>query len=58
MLGLQEALTNVLLQGQRNKPAKAKAIGLVDELVDDLDALLPAAKQWVLEHRDDEEAAT
>ena len=58
MFGLQDALMNVLVQGQRNKPAKAKAIGLVDELVADLDALLPAAKAWILAHRDDEQAAT
>ncbi|MGH3448033.1 MAG: enoyl-CoA hydratase/isomerase family protein, partial [Nocardioidaceae bacterium] len=29
MFGLQDALMKVLLQGQRNKPAKAKEIGLV-----------------------------
>ncbi len=54
MFGMQDALMNVLVQGQRNKPAKALAVGLVDELVDDLDALVPTAKQWVRDHRDDE----
>ncbi len=58
MLGLQDALLNVLLQGQRNKPAKARAIGLLDQLVDSVDALVPAAKTWVLDHRDDAEAAS
>jgi 3-hydroxyacyl-CoA dehydrogenase/enoyl-CoA hydratase/3-hydroxybutyryl-CoA epimerase len=58
MFGLQDALMNVLLQGQRNKPAKAKEIGLVDELVGDLDHLLPAAKRWVLANADNAEAAT
>ncbi len=58
MFGLQDALMNVLLQGQRRKPAQALEVGLVDELVDDVDALLPTAKKWVLEHRDDEEAAS
>ncbi len=58
MFGLQDALMNVLLQGQRNTPAKAKAIGLVDQLVDDLEALVPTAKQWVLDHRDDEQASS
>ncbi len=58
MFGLQDALMNVLLQGQRNKPAKAKELGLVDELVDDLDDLVPTAKKWVLDHRDDTDVAT
>ncbi|MBF6357943.1 enoyl-CoA hydratase/isomerase family protein [Nocardia higoensis] len=47
MLGLQNALMGVLLQGQRNKPAKAKEIGLVDELVGSVEELIPAAKAWI-----------
>ncbi|WP_308103080.1 MULTISPECIES: 3-hydroxyacyl-CoA dehydrogenase NAD-binding domain-containing protein [unclassified Nocardia] len=47
MLGLQNALMQVLLQGQRNKPAKAKEIGLIDELVGSVDELIPAAKAWI-----------
>lgn len=47
MLGLQNALMGVLLQGQRNKPAKAKEIGLVDELVGSIEELVPAAKAWI-----------
>ncbi|WP_028478085.1 3-hydroxyacyl-CoA dehydrogenase NAD-binding domain-containing protein [Nocardia sp. CNY236] len=47
MLGLQTALMQVLLQGQRNKPAKAKQIGLVDELVGSIEELVPAAKAWI-----------
>jgi len=58
MLGLSDALTGVLLTGTRFKPAVAKEKGLVDELVRDRDDLLPAAKAWLLEHRDDELAAT
>ncbi|MGH3470522.1 MAG: 3-hydroxyacyl-CoA dehydrogenase NAD-binding domain-containing protein [Nocardioidaceae bacterium] len=58
MFGIQDALMKVLLQGQRNKPAKAAEIGLVDELVDSADELMPAARRWVLEHRDDAEACT
>ncbi|WP_110181026.1 3-hydroxyacyl-CoA dehydrogenase NAD-binding domain-containing protein [Nocardioides solisilvae] len=57
MLGLQTALMDVLLQGPRFKAADAKAKGLVDELVSDLDDLVPAAKRWILEHKDDETAA-
>ncbi|MFC8047624.1 3-hydroxyacyl-CoA dehydrogenase NAD-binding domain-containing protein [Nocardia sp. NPDC057353] len=47
MLGLQGALMQVLLQGQRNKPAKAKELGLVNELVGSVDELVPAAKAWI-----------
>jgi 3-hydroxyacyl-CoA dehydrogenase/enoyl-CoA hydratase/3-hydroxybutyryl-CoA epimerase len=57
MLGLTDALTNVLLTGTRFKPAKALELGLVDELVRDKDDLVTAAKAWVLEHRAVEEAA-
>src|SRR6478735_5525709 len=56
MLGLQTALTEVLLQGQRYKPEQAQEKGLVDEVVP-ADQLLDAAKKWVTEHADDENAA-
>jgi 3-hydroxyacyl-CoA dehydrogenase/enoyl-CoA hydratase/3-hydroxybutyryl-CoA epimerase len=58
MLGLASGLMDVLLTGTRFAPRAALEKGLVDELVTDLDDLVPAAKAWVLEHRDDEEAAT
>ncbi len=57
MLGLQTALTEVLLQGQRYKPAVALEKGLVDEVVPAPD-LLGRAKAWLLESRGDESAAT
>ena len=57
MLGLTDGLTNVLLTGTRFKPNKALELGLVDELVQDKDDLVPAAKAWILRSRDDEEAA-
>ncbi len=57
MLGLTDGLMGVLLQGNRFKPAAALEKGIVDELVQDVDALVPAAKAWILAHRDDEEAA-
>ena len=57
MLGIQDGLMEVLLQGTRFKPAAAQEKGLVDELVGSLDDLLPAAKAWILEHRDDDAAA-
>ena len=57
MLGLTDGLMGVLLTGTRFKPAAALEKGLVDELVADRDELVPAAKAWILAHRDDEEAA-
>src|SRR3954451_1046190 len=57
MLGLYDGLMNVLLTGTRFKPQAAKEAGLIDEVVDSLDDLIPAAKAWVLENRDNEDAA-
>jgi len=48
MLGIQKALMNVLLQGQRMKPGKAKSEGLVDEVVADRDTMLARAREWIL----------
>jgi 3-hydroxyacyl-CoA dehydrogenase/enoyl-CoA hydratase/3-hydroxybutyryl-CoA epimerase len=47
MLGIQEALTSVLVQGQRHKPAEAQRLGLVDEVVDTVAELVPRAKEWI-----------
>jgi 3-hydroxyacyl-CoA dehydrogenase / enoyl-CoA hydratase / 3-hydroxybutyryl-CoA epimerase len=47
MLGIVSALMNVLLQGQRLKPAKAKELGIVDEIVATREELVPAAKKWI-----------
>ncbi len=52
LLGIQNALTQVLLLGQRMQPAQAKSIGLVDELVKDRDTLLAAARAYVLSNPD------
>jgi 3-hydroxyacyl-CoA dehydrogenase/enoyl-CoA hydratase/3-hydroxybutyryl-CoA epimerase len=58
MLGMQTALTDVLLTGAKFKPAAAKEKGLVDELVSSRDDLMTAAKAWIRDNRDNEEAAT
>ena len=58
MFGIQSALMDVLLQGPRFKPADALAKGLVDEVVAVREDLVPAAKAWILAHRDDPDAAT
>ncbi|HZX09036.1 3-hydroxyacyl-CoA dehydrogenase NAD-binding domain-containing protein [Kribbella sp.] len=46
MLGLQDALMKVLLQGQRMKPAHALSVGIVDEVVPAAE-LLEAARRWI-----------
>jgi 3-hydroxyacyl-CoA dehydrogenase / enoyl-CoA hydratase / 3-hydroxybutyryl-CoA epimerase len=48
LLGIQSALMNVLMQGQRMKPQQAKALGIIDELVSDRAALIAAAKANIL----------
>jgi 3-hydroxyacyl-CoA dehydrogenase / enoyl-CoA hydratase / 3-hydroxybutyryl-CoA epimerase len=47
MLGIQNAFMSVLSQGNRFKPAQAKELGLVDEIVGGVDELVPAAKAWI-----------
>ncbi len=47
MFGIQKAFTEVLSQGTRFTPSKAKDIGLVDELVGSVEELVPAAKAWI-----------
>jgi 3-hydroxyacyl-CoA dehydrogenase/enoyl-CoA hydratase/3-hydroxybutyryl-CoA epimerase len=47
LLGIQDGLMNVLLQGTRFRPADALKNKLVDELVPTRDDLVPAAKAWV-----------
>ncbi len=54
LLGIVDALLQVLTQGQRLRPAKAKELGLVDDLVDEPDTLVSRAKQWI---KDNPEAA-
>ncbi len=47
MLGIQSALMNVLLQGQRMKPAKAQSVGLIDEVVETSEDMLAKAREWI-----------
>jgi 3-hydroxyacyl-CoA dehydrogenase / enoyl-CoA hydratase / 3-hydroxybutyryl-CoA epimerase len=47
MIGIINALMQMLLQGQRLRPAKAKELGIVDELVASREELVPAAKAWI-----------
>ncbi|MFC9765441.1 3-hydroxyacyl-CoA dehydrogenase NAD-binding domain-containing protein [Rhodococcus jostii] len=52
LLGVVPALTQVLLQGQRHTAEKAHGLGLIDELVADVDHLMPAAKKWIADNPD------
>jgi len=57
LLGLQPALMDVLLPGTRFKPQAAKEKGLVDELVATREELVPAAKAWILQNRENPAAS-
>jgi len=50
MLGLQDALMKLLLQGPRRGPQEAKEVGIVDELVSSREELLARARAWIAEH--------
>ncbi len=52
MFGIQTALMNHLLQGQRRKPKDALAAGVIDELVSTPEELMHAAKTWALSNLD------
>ena len=57
MLGL-EAAAPYLMEGKRVAPGPAQEAGLINASVDSIEALLPAAKAWILENRDSEDACT
>ena len=52
MLGLQEALMTVLLQGRRLRPKAALDAGLLDELVSTPEELIERAVEWILANPD------
>jgi 3-hydroxyacyl-CoA dehydrogenase / enoyl-CoA hydratase / 3-hydroxybutyryl-CoA epimerase len=52
MLGIENALLKLLLQGQRLSPEDAVEAGIVDELVDSPDRLLDAALAWIRDNPD------
>ena len=58
MLGLQTALLDWLLQGQQRGPVAAKEKGLIDDIVETDEELLPAARAWLLANTSDVDAAT
>jgi 3-hydroxyacyl-CoA dehydrogenase/enoyl-CoA hydratase/3-hydroxybutyryl-CoA epimerase len=52
MLGIVQALLQVLLQGQRHKVEAAHGLGLIDEVVADEDAMLAAARAFIAANPD------
>jgi 3-hydroxyacyl-CoA dehydrogenase/enoyl-CoA hydratase/3-hydroxybutyryl-CoA epimerase len=55
MLGFEKAAP-YLLEGKRVKPVEALDAGMIDELVAEIDNLVPKAKAWILENKDNPEA--
>jgi len=51
LIGVEKAL-DIILKSQRLTPQKALDEGLVDQLVESLDELMPAAKAWIVENKD------
>lgn len=47
MLGLQRALTTVIMTGTRFRPKQALEAGLVDEVVGSVEELIGRAKEWI-----------
>lgn len=56
LLGVEKALPYIL-ESKRVTPDKALAAGMIDQVVDTLDGLIPAAKQWILGQNDVHDAA-
>ncbi|MER6936255.1 3-hydroxyacyl-CoA dehydrogenase NAD-binding domain-containing protein [Nocardioides sp. NPDC127514] len=52
MLGIANAVMNVVGQGQRMKPAEALEVGIVDEVVATEKEMFAAARQWLAAHPD------
>ncbi|MDG3015060.1 3-hydroxyacyl-CoA dehydrogenase NAD-binding domain-containing protein [Speluncibacter jeojiensis] len=47
LLGITNAVLNVVGQGRRMKPAKARQVGIVDEVVADRDEMFARARAWI-----------
>jgi len=55
LIGVEKAL-DIILKSQRLTPEKALAGGLIDEVVESIDDLLPRARAWISENVDNKEA--
>ncbi|RLQ20569.1 3-hydroxyacyl-CoA dehydrogenase [Seongchinamella sediminis] len=56
LLGFQQAMP-YLLEGKKVNAARALEQGMIDETVASVEELLPRARAWILENRDNEKAA-
>jgi 3-hydroxyacyl-CoA dehydrogenase/enoyl-CoA hydratase/3-hydroxybutyryl-CoA epimerase len=52
LLGLQKALSELLLKGQRWSADEARELGVVDDVVDTAEELLSRAKAWIRENQE------
>ena len=57
LMGLMAA-NEYIVEGKRVAPEKALGSGLINAVVDDKEALVATAKQWVMDNKDDEAART
>ena len=55
-VGVEKAL-GYIMESKRVNPEKALADGLIEQTVDSLEELVPAAKKWILENKGNEAAA-
>ena len=56
LIGVESAL-DVILKSQRMNPEKALAAGLIHEIVDEMDELLPRARAWIKDNLENQDAA-
>ena len=56
LIGIESAL-DVILKSQRMNPEKALAAGLIHEIVDEIDELLPRARAWIKDNVENQDAA-
>ena len=56
LIGVESAL-DVILKSQRMNPEKALAVGLIHEIVDEMDELLPRARAWIKDNLENQDAA-
>ncbi|MAG75576.1 MAG: 3-hydroxyacyl-CoA dehydrogenase [Colwelliaceae bacterium] len=57
LLGLEKALP-LLLEGKKLKAEPALKLGLIDELVESAESLIPKAKKWILANKENTDAYT
>jgi 3-hydroxyacyl-CoA dehydrogenase/enoyl-CoA hydratase/3-hydroxybutyryl-CoA epimerase len=56
LIGVQAAL-DIILGSKQMIPEKALAVGMIDQLVETLDDLIPAAKRWLIDVESEADAA-